>query len=312
MRRPPNAGVSAIMSLNPFSLAGATIDAQPPIIRAAFWTLLAAFFVVAYTSMAKYLAQSLPIPVIVFVRCVFGLLLFLPWFLRASPEQLKTDRPILMLSRGLATMTALYCIFSAVSLMPIANVVAVQYAKPFVVTIVAIIFLREIMTGHRWLAMLTGFGGMLLIVRPGTDAWNLGILFAIGAMFAEAFGAITLKFLTRTNPPDRIVAYMVLGMLFTSAIPGLIYWQTPSLLQFGWLFLAAVSANLFQQCMARGYAAADATAVMPFEFSRLVFAALFGALFFAESAGIWVWTGGSVIFLAALWMTRAERRAPKA
>lgn len=115
--------------------------------------------------------------------------------------------------------------------------------------------------------------------------------------------------LTGTNPPERTVAYMVLGMLFASAIPGLIYWQTPTLIQLGWLLAAAVIANLFQQYMARGFAAADATAVMPFEFSRLIFAAAFGTLFFGEIASIWTWAGGAIILAAALWLAHKEKKA---
>ncbi|MCC2096107.1 MAG: DMT family transporter [Hyphomicrobiales bacterium] len=292
------------------------IDRQPAVMRAATWTVLASLFVVSYTSMAKHLARDLPIPVIVFVRCMFGLLLFLPYVLRNGTASLKSSQPILMFSRGVSTMIALYCIFSAVSLIPIANAVAVQYAKPFVVALLAMVLLREIMTGARWLAMAIAFAGMLLIVKPGAigmDAsiWHLGIVFAIGAMIAEAYGTIALKFLTRDNPPDRTVAYMVLGMFVASSIPGLIYWQTPTLVQLGWLAAAAVAANLFQQCMARGFAAADATVVMPFEFARLIFAAILGAIFFGEQASIWTWLGGAVILAGALWLAHMEKRSKR-
>lgn len=302
--------------MSPLSSFTNLIDNQAPVVRAALWTVLSAFFVVIYTSIAKHLARDLPIPVIVFVRCIFGMLLFVPYFLRNESSGLKTDQPLLMFSRGVSTMLALYCIFSAVSQIPIANVVAVQYAKPFVVAILAMIMLREIMTGPRWFTMAIGFAGMLLIIRPGgagltPEVWHLGILLAIGAMCAEAYGTIVLKFLTRTNPPDRTVAYLVMGMLAASALPGIWYWQTPTLAQVAWLAVAAVSANVFQQCMARGFAAADATVVMPFEFSRLVFAAAFGAIFFGEIASIWTWIGGSVILCGALWLAHMEKKSKK-
>ena len=312
--------------MNPLKQISQTIDQQSPVVRAAYWTILSAFFVIIYTSLAKHLARDLPIPVIVFVRCIFGMILFAPLFLPyllpssakgaqdTGSKSLKTDRPWLMLSRGVSTMVALYCIFSAVSLIPIATVVAVQYSKPFVVTILAVLILREIMTGARWLTLAIGFAGMLLIVQPGVSGfepriWHLGILLAIGAMLAEAYGSITLKILTRTNSPDRTVAYLVMGMLAASAIPGLWYWQTPTLAQFGWLAAAAVSANVFQQCMARGFAAADATVVVPFEFSRLVFAAIFGAVFFGEIASLWTWLGAAVILSGALWLAHMEKKA---
>lgn len=296
-----------------FAIVSRLVDHRAPVVRGAVWTVLASLFVVTYTSIAKHLGRDLPVPVIVFVRCIFGLLLFAPYFLRTKPADLKTDRPFLMLSRGLATMLALYCIFTAVSVIPIATVVAIQYAKPFIATVLAMIILRELVTGPRWLTIAVGFAGMLLIVQPfggqgNREAFLLGVLLAVGAMLAESYGAITLKFLTRTNTPDKIVAYMVIGMLLTSAIPGLIYWKTPNAIQLCWLFAAAIAANMFQQCMARGYAAADATLVMPFEFSRLVFAALFGAILFAEIASAWTWIGGIVILAGALWLAHMERR----
>ena len=301
--------------MNPIKSVSGAIDAQTPVVRAALWTMLSALFVVAYTSMAKHLARDLPIPVIVFVRCIFGMILFIPYFMRPDSSGLKTDKPLLMFSRGISTMVALYCIFSAVSLIPIASVVAVQYSKPFVVALLAMVMLREVMTGPRWFAMAIGFAGMLLIVQPGTGTlephiWHLGIMLAIGAMFAEAYGTIVLKFLTRTNPPDRTVAYLVMGMLVASAAPGLWYWQTPGLIQFAWLAAAALAANAFQQCMARSFAAADATVVMPFEFSRLIFAAIAGAVFFDELAGIWTWIGGMVILSGALWLAHSEKKIP--
>ncbi len=295
-----------------FDFVSKLVDHRAPAIRAAVWTILASFFVVSYTSIAKYLAQDLPVPVIVFVRCIIGLLLFAPYFVRTKVSGLKSDRPLLMLSRGISTMLALYCIFTAVSMIPIANVTAIQYAKPFIVAILAMVLLREIMTGARWLALAIGFAGMLLIVRPDGNGISPGIMLAIGAMFAEAYGAITLKFLTRTNTPDKTVAYMVVGMLIASSIPGLWYWKTPSLWQLAWLLAAAIVANVFQQCMARGFAAADATVVMPFEFSRLVFAASFGAVFFGEIASVWTWVGGAVILAAALWLARMEKQAKTA
>lgn len=291
-----------------FNFVSRLVDHRAPVIRAAVWTILASLFVVSYTSIAKYLAQDLPVPVIVFVRCIIGLLLFAPYFLRTKPADLKSDRPWLMLSRGISTMLSLYCIFTAVSMIPIATVTAVQYAKPFIVAVLAMALLREIMTGARWLAMAVGFAGMLLIVRPDGSGFSLGIVLAIGAMIAEAYGAIALKFLTRTNAPDKIVAYMVVGMLAASALPGLWYWKTPSLWQLAWLLAAAIVANVFQQCMARGFAAADSTVVMPFEFSRLVFAASFGAIFFGEIASTWTWIGGIVILAGALWLAQMEKQ----
>ncbi len=285
---------------------------SPSTVRAAGWALLASLFVVSYTSIAKHLATDLPIPVIVFMRCLFGIVFVGPFLVRRGIGGLATQRPALMLSRGITTMIGLYCIFTAVSLMPLADVVAIQYTKPVFASIAAVLVLREMMYGSRWLATVLAMVGMLVIVRPGFEDWNIGVLYALGAAVSAAYTTITVKFLTRTEPPDRIVAYMIFGMLVASAIPAALMWKMPTVEQFGWLALTGITANAFQQCLGRSYAAADTLVVMPFEFSRLIIAALFGFYFFGEVPGIWMWAGGVIIFGAGLYVVYAEARRGRA
>jgi drug/metabolite transporter (DMT)-like permease len=284
-------------------------DALSPIVRAAIWTVAASFCVVAFTAIGKHLAQDgLPIAMIVFLRCVFGILFLLPWLKRNGLKGLHTQQPALMASRGVNTMIGLYCTFSAFALMPMADVTAIAYTKPIFGAIAAVLFLREVMYGSRWIATALGFIGMLVIIRPGLTEWNIGVLWALGAMASGAYTSITVKFLTRTEPPDRIVAYLILVMFVVSALPAALDWKTPTIEELCWMALLALLANYFQHCMARGYAAADAAAVLPFEFARLAIAAIFGFVFFGEISDQWTWGGGIIIFGSALFMVHAERR----
>ena len=134
----------------------------------------------------------------------------------------------------------------------------------------------------------------------------MGVLYALGAMAAGAFTIISVKFLTRTEPPDRIVAYTVMVMIAGSLVPALFNWVTPNLEQLLWLAALGALATMFQRCIARALAAADATVMLPFEFMRLLTAAVIGYLFFGEIADIWTWSGGIVIFAAAFYVVRAE------
>ncbi len=162
------------------------------------------------------------------------------------------------------------------------------------------------MYARRWIALGVGTIGMLLIIRPGFAELNYGSLFALGAMASGAYTTITVKFLTRTEKPDAIVVWALLVMLPASLIPALITWQTPTVEQFLWLAALGGLATCFQRCLTRGYAAADATAVMPFEFSRLIFAALLGFVVFGDLPDIWTWVGGTVIFTAGFYMVHRE------
>ena len=278
--------------------------------HAVFWTIVSSILVIAYTSTAKHLAlDGLPVAVIVFFRCLFGVIFLIPWLLNHGLAGLVTKKPFLMASRGFFTMIGFYCLFSALSLMPIADVIVIQYTKPIFATFAAVLVLHEVMTKSRWLGVLIALCGMLLIVRPGFEEINLGVFWAIGAMVSGAYTTISVKFLTRTEGPDKITAWMVLGMTISSAIPAFLVWEWPNLEQLGWLAFAGLVANGFQQTMARGYAYADATALMPFEFTRLIFASISGYLFFAEGIGLLTWAGGIIIFISGLFLVRSESKA---
>ena len=282
----------------------------PNMPQAVFWTIISSILVIAYTSTAKYLAmEELPVPVIVFFRCLFGLVFFVPWLLNHGVAGLSTKKPFLMASRGFFTMIGLYCLFTALSQMPISDVIAIQYTKPIFATFAAVLVLQEIMTKSRWIGVFIALAGMLLIVRPGFEEFNMGFLWAIGAMISGAYTTISVKFLTRTEDPDKITAWMVIGMTVSSAIPAFLVWELPGLEQLGWLAFAGLVANGFQQTMARGYAHADATAIMPLEFSRLIFASISGYLFFSEGLGILTCAGAMLIFLSGLFIVRSENNS---
>ena len=229
-----------------------------------------------------------------------------PWFFRVGISGLATKQFPLLAARGINTLLGLYCVFAAVSYLPLADVIAIMYSKPIFASIAAVLILREIMYRARWLGVLLGFIGMLLIIRPGFAEWNVGVLYALGAMAAGAFTIVSVKFLTRTEPPDRIVAYTVMVMIAASLVPALINWVTPTIEQLLWLAALGVLATMFQRCIARALAAADATVMLPFEFMRLLTAVVLGYLFFGEIADLWTWSGGIVIFAASFYVVRAE------
>lgn len=281
----------------------------PAVARAAFWSVLASTCTIGFTAIAKHLAEDgLPVPMIVFFRSLFGLVFLGPWLMRAGVAGLTTRRPVLLLSRGINSLLGLYFMFLAVKLMPIANVMAIMFSKPIFAAALAVPILGEVMYRSRWTATLIAAAGMLVIVRPGFADLNLGIAFALGAMVCASYTAISVKLATRTEPADRIVAYTLGCMLVGSSVPALLDWQTPDWDQILWLIALGGFANGFQRAMTRSYAAADATVVMPFEFSRLIVAAVIGYLVFGNVADLWTWIGGSVVFAAAFYMVRIEAR----
>jgi drug/metabolite transporter (DMT)-like permease len=178
-----------------------------------------------------------------------------------------------------------------------------------VASFAAIIILHEAAHGRRWAATIVGFIGALLIIRPGFADVSTGALMALLAVIGMAALTIVMKSLARTEAPDTIVAWQMMVFTPCALVPALFVWQTPDL----WQFLLLASTGLFgtmtQRCLTRAYAAAYATIIMPFDFTRLIFSALLGLILFQEFPGIWVWAGGLVILTGVLWMARQEARA---
>jgi len=120
-----------------------------------------------------------------------------------------------------------------------------------------------------------------------------------------------VKSLTRTERPDTIVLYMGLWMTPVSLVPALFVWQWPSWPVLGWLVVVGLLASIAQRAMARSFAVADASAVMPLDFSRLLFAAVLGLVLFGEAPDLWTWIGAGVIFTATVYTARREAALKK-
>ena len=120
--------------------------------------------------------------------------------------------------------------------------------------------------------------------------------------------SIILKSLARTENPDTIVIWQMVVFTPCSMVPALFVWVTPSLEQLALLVGVGLFGTATQRCLTRAYAAADATVVVPFDFSRLIFAAVIGFLLFNEFPDIWTWVGGTIICLAILWMIKGESK----
>jgi drug/metabolite transporter (DMT)-like permease len=154
------------------------------------------------------------------------------------------------------------------------------------------------------MAIAVGFAGALIIIRPGFQSVSVGaLLVLISALSASASGTL-LKFITRNDPPDKVVFFHSLYMTPITLVSALFDWQWPTLWQLVLMLVMAGLATLNQRFLGRAFAAADATSVFPFVFMRLPFGALLGFLVFQEIPGIWVWVGGAVIFAAAFYLAR--------
>jgi drug/metabolite transporter (DMT)-like permease len=283
--------------------------ACPGPLRGALWMVLAAFSFAAMTTLIRKLSNDIHPFELAFFRSLFGLLFMLPWFLRAGFGALKTERFGLHGFRALVGLVAMLLWFLSLSLMPIAEATALNFTAPLFATVGAAVFLGEKVRTRRWGATVAGFVGALIIVRP--EGFDLGFAttLVLVASACMSIAVLSVKSLSRTESTNTIVLYMGLLMTPMSLIPALLYWTPPQPTDYLWFVVIGLFATIGQVSMANAFASADISAVLPFDFSRLLFAAAFGFLLFGEEPDTWTWVGAVIIFLATLYTAHREARA---
>jgi drug/metabolite transporter (DMT)-like permease len=266
----------------------------------ASWALMAAI--------PRYFSGEIHPFEIVFFRSVFGTLFLMPWLFRVGLGGLRTKRVGMHLIRGFMGLVVIYMLFVAIAQTPLGEVAAILSIRPVIASLGAVLILHEVMKGRRWTATGIGFIGALLILRPGSSELSTGVLLALLSVVTMAGLSLVIKSLSRTEAPDTIVIWQMIVFAPCSLIPALFVWQTPDPWQFVLLASTGLFGTMTQRCLTRSFAAADATVVLPFDFTRLIFSAIVGFVLFEEFPDIWTWAGGLLILAAVLWLTQGEAK----
>ena len=249
---------------------------------------------------------------IAFFRNFFGLLFFLPWLMRAGLGALRTDRLGLHALRGLSGIAAMLAWFWSLSVLPLADAVALNFTLPLFATVLAVVVLREVVRARRWTATLVGFAGAMIILRPGVDEITFAELMVLFAALMMASTTIIVKILARTDSPAAIVMYMTIFLTPLSVLPAVFVWETPDWNSLAWLAAIGLLANIAHLCLTHAFRAADASAVMPFDFARLIFVAIIGFVFFHEVPDFWTWVGAGIIVCSSVYIAHRESRVARA
>jgi drug/metabolite transporter (DMT)-like permease len=248
---------------------------------------------------------------IAFLRNVFALAFMLPWLVRHGRVGLRTQRLNMHLWRAAVGLVAMLTWFSAIAYLPLAEAVALNFTVPLFATAGAAVFLGEAVRARRWTATAVGFLGVVVILRPGfTEFTPLMTLPVIAAGFM-AVSTLLVKSLSRTEAPAAIVTYMNLLLTPLSLLPALFVWRWPTLTELALGLFIGLCAALAHNAFTRAFVQADASAVMPFDYSRLPFVAVVGYLLFAEVPDGWTWVGAAIIAGAAIYIAQRELRVAR-
>ena len=243
-----------------------------------------------------------------FFRNLFGLLVVMPWFVRYGLRPLKTKRLGLHGLRAGINVMAMLMFFYALSVTPLADVAALSFTAPIFATVLAIVILKEVVGRRRWAAILFGFCGTLVLLRPGFEMVSQGqILVVVSALF-WACALIVIKILGRTESSVTITTYLILLMAPLSAIPAAMVWRTPTVEQLSVMALMGVLGTFGQLLMTQALKEGDTNVVMPLDFLKMIWAVLLGFFIFGEVPGIFTWLGGAMIFSSITYIAYREHK----
>ena len=282
-------------------------DGRGNVLRGALLMAAAAACYAILHGSVRYVSSELHPFEITFFRNLFGFIVLMPWFVMHGLEPLRTRRIGLHMLRATSNVVAMLMFFMALSMTPLAQVQALGFTAPLFTTVLAIFILGERVRLRRWTALIAGFIGALIIVRPGVEPIDMGSVLTVASAAIWGFTLITIKLLSRTDSAVTITAYMVLLMSPLSLLPALFYWTWPSPEMWMWLVVCGVSGTIAQLLMAQSFRVAEATVVLPFDFTKIVWGALIGYLAFGEVVDIWTWIGAGVIFSGVTYITYRER-----
>ena len=292
----------------PIALPAVATDAPAPV-KGVLWMLVSAAALAGLTGVVRHMSAGLPPFEIAFFRSFFGLLILAPWLMRSGLGVLRTKRLGLYTMRCALGAATMLMWFTAISMVPLADAVALGFTSPLFVILGAALFLGEVVRGRRLGATLCGFAGALIILRPGGGVLDPGAVLVLLSAVTLAGANLSVKELSRTESVQAIVTYMVIFMVPLTFIPALLVWQTPTPAQLAELLGLAAVATLGNYAMTRAVAGADASSVMPYDYARLPFAALIGFFVFGETSDAATWIGAGVIAVASLYLAHHESKA---
>ncbi len=266
---------------------------------------------VLMAALAKFLGQRLPPFEILFFRSFVGLICALWVFRRDLMEPLRTKRPGAHFFRGIVGAGGNACFFWTITHMMLADSLALQFSRPLWMIPIAMTFLSEAIGFRRVAVAFVGFCGILLYARPFTAGFDPNaIVGALGGLFA-ALVVLAIKRLQTTESTRVIMFYYAWWNAFFAFLPAVYTWITPTPYELVLLITIGAMGMGGQALITHGLGMGDATALVPLDYARVVYAAVLGYLLFGEVPGAWSFAGMGLIIAASLYLVLTERRGRK-
>lgn len=248
----------------------------------------------------RYASSSVDNATVVFFRNFVGLFIFLPLFFQKGVGFFKTQKLWLHTWRALVGLIAMYGFFYAIAHLKLSNAMVFTYSSPIFIPFIAWLFLKEKISLSMLVAAAIGLVGVLCVAKPDTGLFNLMSVIGLSASFLAAMAFVTVRALTNTEPPERIVFYFCLIGSLVSVVPMFWLWRPYTLQELSYLIGAGILANISQIFLSNAYKLAPAGKIGPVNYIAIIFAGIWGYVFWREVPDFTSLIGFSFILTAIL------------
>ena len=280
-------------------------------LRAILLTMSGSFFAVLMEALIRAAQYDSNVYTIGFFRFFFGLIIIFPYLVKNKFTPYKTKNFKFYFIRGLFNLPMMIFGFGALVYVPFEQFKAMHFLSPIIVVLLSFVIFREKIYLYRIFALLIGFAGMLIIVRPGIIEFNIGTIMILTSLTFWSFIIILSKFVSKDDSPITMVTYQYTLMTFFSLPLAIYFWVTPSLTSLIYVFIGAISGTILHLSLALSYKYADLSVTQPIWFTGLIFGSGIGYFAFNETPDLWTWLGGIVVFSSVLVITYKEKNKDK-
>ncbi|WP_051329895.1 DMT family transporter [Niveispirillum irakense] len=219
---------------------------------------------------------------------------------------LRTRQPLSHVGRALVGIAAAFCFFYAYAIMPLADVYAIGFAGPLFMTALSVPVLGEKVGWRRWIAVLVGFAGVMVMLRPGEGLLTLTALIPLAAAAFYALTMLYIRVLARTESNAAITFYFVVTMSAVAGIAMIPDWRMPVGWQWGLLVMVGVIGGVAQIAFTQAFRLTSPSLLAPFEYTAMIWAVLFGYLLFGDVPDRAIWIGSAIVIAAGLYIIHRE------
>lgn len=279
-------------------------------LKAAFWMALSIASFLTMTVAGRETTDVLNVFQVLELRSLIGLLILMPLVLASGGfSAMHTQRPWMHLGRNVAHYAGQGLWLYALTLIPLAVLISIEFTTPIWTAVLAVAFLGERLNRARLASIVLGLIGVIVIVRPGVASVNAGELLVLAAAVGFGISMVMVKAMTRTESVVRIIFWMLIIQSVLGLFPALYEWRNPPLELWPWIFVIGFTGMSSHFCLARALTYADATLISPMDFLRVPLSALLGWLVYSEQIDMLTAAGAALILLGNLLNLQRRKRA---